>query len=1672
MPKLKSLLLMSALLSNLVLGGLGCNACQADLEFTVPARGAMISGADAVDLVVDSSASELSINGQSFNQPQDGKFSSTAPAVEGLGFAVAQTGERKAVRAWQQGTFDSATDPIDDSLWLSIGEQALNNGQASLAALIARLLQDAELSGFVDGEMILDDVFASSMRINVLSARSPQVEVALGLARDQLTFTATFHQLGVLYSTCSDGYVSTGELRFAALKIDGNMRLSPQGGATSDLLVTLGEMQVFDDGGLPDSVLQQALALLSDNISAQIQAAVSHAAPIVGARLLAQLTPGVGVDLRRPISSQTTLLAIDIQPEQMLLRYSSQVQAGTPDVAKDNQGRLQVAAIESAPVDAGMHVVTGAALLNQILYAAWDAGNLTGLTISHQALLDAGMAELDFPYDQLSEVRTQLLLPPLLKWRDDGPILAMGGVAMQIKAEGSDDSQAWTALDLPVQLSLREGALFLGPDTSRPVQLKDVQFQALNDFANPAEVERLMQSAMPLALKLVFAQFPALKLAPYSLQRVDGSPAFDLSPRLVGVQSESGAWSLELDFTVLAPGSISTSDGRDAGVTEAGTEDAGTSLSDAACVSNSPTVLNVSNPSRGLVVDGFNAVPLELSSDASEVRVNDEVHPLSEGSLSLNLPAAQGLGFVEVVAGATRAVRSWLQGETTGADQVIDDSVAIHVGSAAISGAQNSLASLLAQMLKATDLANTLDNPIALSGDLPVAIDTYVTSAKASAVNVQLSQSADGLALNAQLLDVHADYQTHSPCVQVSGQVRYAEIQLSGNIFLNQAGASLLNPNLSLSPAQLSGGDGIPPEIIAELLQSSQQAIEQAIIAAAQQAAQSLSRELLASLLPVVNLDFPKPIEQASGLQSLDQDSTGLSLTYGVRVNATSPVAADASQGIILVDAEPATNDDPQMSLRLTGRLLNPLAFALWDAGNFSDLRFTQAELLSLGMPSLAFPYNILDEVQIKTLLPPILRWDNGQAWLDLGGIELQILAASVGDTRAWTAASVPIKLVKVGPDLRLAVDSARHSQIRSVEFEQLNPLAQESQVLSLLDTAAPAVVAAVFADLPLITMPEFTLALPDGSTGPTVSPQLLAISRRDSGWDLSLGLRSSIPPQEAPDAIIPDPISGSCTSSLAGELRIDEPSRGQQFAGSDPTAMRIFSSFESIFVDGQSFNPDDQGEVNLDIGAGDGLVFVAASAGRRHTVRAWQQGQFVPSTDWQTQTLAMDLGAEPLTQGPASLAALSASLLSNAELAPFVDNPILSTVQISVPFVGSVPLNISTTITAAHSPNVDVEIQPMGDHLQLTATLNNLIADYDATASGTGGFNSTGTVSYSEMVIQGELLIDGSSASLINAQVITASDPVIVDSGEMPAAAVSVVLAAMDGEIRAAMVQAAVNATSQVATDLISQLRPNFGADFDPPIDQDSRIDNSEVHETGLSLEYATLIKAQVPSVAASSDGVLLRSVASTLPNGNDLRAQFGSPLVNQIAFAAWDAGNFSDLQMSREDLDSAGLASLAFPYSLLQGVTLNLLLSPLLEWRADGPWLDLGGIEVHIHCTGVEDTVVWTSVQMPVRLQARVDQQSLLLVLDENRQVNLRAVEIADLNPFAQVDDVEQLIQSAVPAVIEAAFDEVPALHLPSFNIRDLDNQPGPQIKVLLQSQEVLSDAWVLHLLLALAE
>ncbi len=185
---------------------------------------------------------------------------------------------------------------------------------------------------------------------------------------------------------------------------------------------------------------------------------------------------------------------------------------------------------------------------------------------------------------------------------------------------------------------------------------------------------------------------------------------------------------------------------------------------------------------------------------------------------------------------------------------------------------------------------------------------------------------------------------------------------------------------------------------------------------------------------------------------------------------------------------------------------------------------------------------------------------------------------------------------------------------------------------------------------------------------------------------------------------------------------------------------------------------------------------------------------------------------------------------------------------------------------------------------------------------------------------------------------------------------------------------------------------------------------------------------------------------------------------MVDALAFAAWDAGNLEGLVFTREELETAGMPSLEFPYDHFEEAELRLALPPLLAWRSDGPWLDVGGVVAELSVRTSKDATAWTAAHVPVLLEE--GDGGLYLRPDPDRAVEMESLGFEDLNELADHEQVSALVESAVPEVLDRVFGQLPAVSLPELAFTALDGSDGPIVHLTVESLDVSEGRWLLGL------
>ena len=522
-------------------------------------------------------------------------------------------------------------------------------------------------------------------------------------------------------------------------------------------------------------------------------------------------------------------------------------------------------------------------------------------------------------------------------------------------------------------------------------------------------------------------------------------------------------------------------------------------------------------------------------------------------------------------------------------------------------------------------------------------------------------------------------------------------------------------------------------------------------------------------------------------------------------------------------------------------------------------------------------------------------------------------------------------------------------------------------------------------------------------------------------------------------------------------EILILEPARAAMLAKGQQVTVKIQGTADQVTVNGATtITGADVFSTSLPPADGLGFVYATQPGDDFIAVRSWHQGDYNPAHGWHADTLPIRAGKGVLSTDQVSVAGIIGELIAKEELAGFVNNPIKMTLTIVVP----APVNVIVTSAIAATATITITIS--NHKVSFEALLTDLLVKYKATATVV---NSTGTALYKTMKITGDVALDTSQTTVSNLKV-DAGSPQITDGGGLPAAVIQVFANLLDPEIKKAISEATGAAIKGIITQFMAEIRPTVGLTFPKPIKQESTLNKISVQPTTLDLAYKTKIEATTPATAAASHKVLTRVIPAHTDTVPGLSAYVGSGLVNQYAFAMWDAGNLAGITFTKSELEAVGMGALDWPYSNLEQVTLSVLLPPLLEWRADGPYLDVGGVEARISITHVEDSTAWTAASVPVKLERKGDE--LRLKPDPTRKTSIRKVGFDKMSDLADQDKVMTLLHTAVPGVVDKVFGSLPSVVMPQVTFSKLDKTKGPTVTPTISDLKRLSNSWRLDLAL----
>lgn len=532
----------------------------------------------------------------------------------------------------------------------------------------------------------------------------------------------------------------------------------------------------------------------------------------------------------------------------------------------------------------------------------------------------------------------------------------------------------------------------------------------------------------------------------------------------------------------------------------------------AACIDEAD--IHVLEPAIGAMLPGGKNVTLKVEAEGeSEVLIQGRSIS-GEDYFSATLGPLEGLGFVvaQIPGDELIAVRSYHQGWYRRPSDWHSKNLVLQLGSESLSGTGGaSVATLISQLLAKEELSPFIKNPLTMKitvGPVPVPVTVKVSSAKTPKVVVSLKLQGGVLRFLAVLSDVRLAYTANASLLKSSGTATYKTVQVLGDVQLTPTLVTLSKVKTEAQGLTIKDAGGLPIGGIQALTGLLNVDIKASLGEAAARAAQTVFTHLLREIRPTVGLSFAKPITQQTDLEQVTVGAAAVALTYRTLIQAGEPTVARKDQLVLRKEMGAlATPAGGHAAAYCGSGLVNAFAHAVWDAGNFDGLSFTRGQLESLGMKPLSFPYSNLERAILYKRLPPLLVWAKDGPRLEVGGLEVDVIISSSPDSRAWSAASVPVRLLPLSGQLRLVQDPTRKVSMRQVGFNQISTLADQQEVLRILQTAVPGVIKHVFNNLPAITLPNIRIKRLRGDAGPLVVPKISSVTPRSDHWQIDLQL-------------------------------------------------------------------------------------------------------------------------------------------------------------------------------------------------------------------------------------------------------------------------------------------------------------------------------------------------------------------------------------------------------------------------------------------------------------------------------------------------------------------------------------------------------------------------------------
>lgn len=402
---------------------------------TLALSGAVEAGSAALDRLTLNSDTDIPLS-------SDGAFSvpiGLSPGINIFSLRAEDLGGERAVdgRAVYAGPLYPPGELLEESVRLQLGPELLDDDDSDLddvAGIAEYLLEDVGVADAVVGQTI-ETAYAD---VTPTSLDFGSVSVDLVPTSEVILAEVVLHDLWMDFDAEQWGLSTDGSIWADAVVLTTVLSIS---GDTVTSSSTVLELEGY--GGeidwLPDAILTWAEAYLEEELAATTEALVTD---LMGGYLGAF---AIDTELLDGVALSVALADASVSEAGLLLRLDAAVSATSGTLPPEAGSAITDGPAPDWPLsDAPFSVAVDDDLVNQLLFALWGAGALSGFEYDGTALIALTGAEIAPPLGPLERLTLDMDLPPMLgeatqddmdadlslgEWRmafhrDDGALLA------------------------------------------------------------------------------------------------------------------------------------------------------------------------------------------------------------------------------------------------------------------------------------------------------------------------------------------------------------------------------------------------------------------------------------------------------------------------------------------------------------------------------------------------------------------------------------------------------------------------------------------------------------------------------------------------------------------------------------------------------------------------------------------------------------------------------------------------------------------------------------------------------------------------------------------------------------------------------------------------------------------------------------------------------------------------------------------------------------------------------------------------------------------------------------------------------------------------------------------------------------------------------------------------